>query len=83
MHWKTILAQNILQAARSTQRGKYYVDACVTLKASTVPVPFAPRWVSHIVFLISLVLYMYEMWWEFKNTGPSNMYSCIYWWAKK
>ena len=43
-------------AARPTLRRKYYTDACVTLNACTVPVAFAPRRVSHIVFLISLVL---------------------------
>ena len=30
--------QNILQAARQTQHGKYYADACVTLNARTAPV---------------------------------------------
>ena len=34
----------------------YYVDACVKLNARTAPVAFAPRRVSHVVFLISLVL---------------------------
>ena len=43
-------------AAGATLRGKYYADACVTLKACTAPVAFAPRTISHLVFLISLVL---------------------------
>ena len=33
-----------------------YADACVMLNARTAPVAFAPRRVSHVVFLISLVL---------------------------
>ena len=48
--------QNIFQAARATLRRKYYTDACVTLNARTAPVAFAPRTISHLVFLISLVL---------------------------
>ena len=44
------------QAARATLRRKYYADACVTLNAHTAPVAFAPRRVSHVVFLISLIL---------------------------
>ena len=36
--------------------GKYYADACITLNTRTAPVAFAPRRVSYIVFLISLVL---------------------------
>ena len=48
--------QNIFQAVRATLRGKYYADACVTLNAGTVPVAFSPRTISHLVFLISLVL---------------------------
>ena len=52
-----ILAEtNILQSARPTLRGKYYADACVTLNVRTAPVAFAPRRVSHVVFLITLVL---------------------------
>ena len=47
---------NILQHARPTLPGKYYADACVTLNTCTALVAFAPRRVSHIVFLISLVL---------------------------
>ena len=35
---------------------KYYADACVTLNARTAPVAFAPRRVSHVVFLINLIL---------------------------
>ena len=51
------LKQNILQAAHPTLKVKYYADACVTLNASTAPVTFAPPpWVSHVVFIISLVL---------------------------
>ena len=45
-----------LQAARPTLRAKYYEDAYVTLNARTAPVTFALRRVSHVVFLISLVL---------------------------
>ena len=41
---------------RPTLRRKYYADACVTLNARTAPVAFAPRRVSHVVILISLVL---------------------------
>ena len=41
---------------RPNLRGKYYADACVTLNARTAPVAFAPSRVSHVVFLISLVL---------------------------
>ena len=48
--------QNIFQAARATLRLKYYADACVTLNARTAPVAFVPRKISHLVFLISLVL---------------------------
>ena len=48
--------QNNFQAARATLRGKYYADACVTLNARTAPVAFAPCKISHLVFLISLVL---------------------------
>ena len=52
-----ILAQaKNFKAARSTIRGKYYVDACVTLNAGTAPVAFASRRVAHVSFLISLVL---------------------------
>ena len=50
------LKQNVLQAERPTLRGKYYADGCVTLNARTEPVAFASRRVSHVVFLISLVL---------------------------
>ena len=39
-----------------TLRGKYYADACVMLNTRTAPDAFAPRGVSHLVFLISLVL---------------------------
>ena len=46
---------NILQAVRPL-RGKYCADACVKLNARTAPVAFAPRSVSHVIFLISLVL---------------------------
>ena len=49
------LKQNIKQAARPTLCG-YYADACVTLNTRTASVAFALRRVSHIVFLISLVL---------------------------
>ena len=48
--------QYIFQASRPTIRGKYYADACVTLNARTAPVVFAPRRVSHVVFLINLIL---------------------------
>ena len=48
--------QNIFQVARATLRGKYYADDRVTLNAGTAPVAFAPRTISHLVFLISLVL---------------------------
>ena len=52
-----ILAQaNILQHARPPLRWKYYADASVMLNTRTSPVAFAPRRVSHIVFLISLFL---------------------------
>ena len=37
-------------------RGKYYANACVTRNARTAPVAFALRRVSHVVFLISLIL---------------------------
>ena len=50
------LKQNIFQAARPTLCGKYYADACVMLNARTAPVAFSPSRVSHVVFLISLVL---------------------------
>ena len=49
-------SKTFLQAARPTPRGKYYADACIMLNACTVPAAFATRRVSHIVFLISLVL---------------------------
>ena len=41
---------------RPTLRGKYYADACVKLYARSMPVAFALRRVSHVGFLISLVL---------------------------
>ena len=62
----------MLQAARSTLRGKYYADACITLNARTAPVAFAPHRVPRVVFLISLVL---EQTSEdcFGNTEHSNI----------
>ena len=44
------------EAKYFTSHGKYYADACVTLNACTAPVAFASSRVSHVVFLISLVL---------------------------
>ena len=42
---------------RPTLRRKYNADACVTLNTRTAPVvAFASRGVTHIVFLISLVI---------------------------
>ena len=56
-HWKRFqLKENIKQAARPILRGRYYANDCVTLNARTASVAFAPRRVSHVVFLISLVL---------------------------
>ena len=37
-------------------RGIYYADTCVTLNSLSAPVAFAPRRVSHVIFLISIVL---------------------------
>ena len=52
----TFKKQNILQAAHPTLRGKFYADAWVTLNARKAPVAFDQHRVSHVVFLISLVL---------------------------
>ena len=49
-------SKTFLQSAHPTLRGKNYADACITLNVLTAPVAFAPRRVSHVVFLISLVL---------------------------
>ena len=48
--------QNIFLAARATLHGKYYADTWVTLNTRTAPVAFGPHTISHLVFLISLVL---------------------------
>ena len=45
--------QNILQTAGSALHGKYYANACITLNARTVPVAFALRRVSQVLFLIA------------------------------
>ena len=45
-----------IQTARPTLRRKYYAYACVMLNAPTAPAAFAQSRVSHVVFLISLVL---------------------------
>ena len=52
----TLAQASIIQAALPTLREKYYADAFVTLNARTAPTAFAPRRVSHVLFLISLVL---------------------------
>ena len=48
--------QNILQTVHPTLCGKYYAGAYVTLNARTAPGAFEPRRVSHLLFVISLVL---------------------------
>ena len=55
--------QNILQAARPTLRGKYYMDACVMLNARNARVAFALRRVSHVLFSVSLILRLYCKYW--------------------
>ena len=54
VHWWATSGQPDVKVA--CVRGKYYADACVTLNARSAPVAFASRRVSHVVFLVSLVL---------------------------
>ena len=45
-------SKNIVQAARPTLHGKYYAGACVKRNERTTLGAFAPRRVSHLLFLI-------------------------------
>ena len=49
-------AKYFYNPARPTLQGKYCTDACIMLNARTAPGAYAPRRVSHLLFLISLIL---------------------------